>query len=415
MKRRVVITGIGGVTPLGANVDSFWKNLIAGKSGIGEVCGIDVSDMSSRIAAQLSDDFSPDPYLSHSEQRHLDRFVICAIVAAEEAVKDAGYTELSEIQKKRTAVIVGSGIGGINTFYDTSITLHNEGAKRVSPFFIPSLIINIASGHIAIRHNLKGPNYGIVSACATGNHSIGEAFRMIQYGTADFALAGGTESSICRIAIAGFAASRALSTKYNNNPELASQPWNKGRDGFVMGEGAGVLALEEYEIAKKRGAKIYGEIIGYGASCDAFHITAPLGDGVGAAQAMQAALDDARIECESVDYINAHGTSTVPGDIAEIIAIKKVFGNHIAKLGVSSTKSSIGHLLGAAGAIESIVCLLAMRDSIRPATLNLVDPDDVCEGVNLIPLTPQEGKIAISMNNSFGFGGTNASLIFKKI
>lgn len=415
MKRRVVVTGIGSVSPLGVNAASMWKALLEGKSGIREIDYFDASDITSRVAGALpKGEFNPDIYMSPSEQRRVDKFIVYAIAAATQAFEDAGFSFLSEEQKSRTAVIIGSGIGGVERLYETSVILHNEGARRVTPFFIPSVLVNLASGHVAIKYGLKGCNYSVVSACASGTHSIGEAFRLIQNGYADFALAGGAEYAICRLGVAGFAAARALSTKYNDTPELASRPWDKGRDGFVIGEGAGIITLEEYDYAKKRGAKIYAEIVGYGGSCDAFHITAPVTEGTGAAQAMSEAIKDASIDKDLIGYINAHGTSTPTGDIAELVAIKKVFKDHAYEMNISSTKSAMGHLLGATGAVESIISIMAMHDNVCPPTLNLYDPDEGCD-LNLTPLTAQERKIDYVMNNSFGFGGTNASLIFKKI
>lgn len=415
MKKRVVVTGVGCISPLGITAESTWQNLLECKSGIRAIDYFDASDIASRIAGALpKGEFNPDIYMSPSEQRRVDKFIIYAIAAATQAFEDAGFSDLTEEQKSRTTVIIGSGIGGVERLYETSVTLHSEGVRRVSPFFIPSVLINLAAGHVAIKYGLKGLNCSVVTACSSGTQSIGEAFRLIRNGYADFAMAGGAESAICRLGVAGFAAARALSTKYNDTPELASRPWDKDRDGFVIGEGAGVLALEEYETAKKRGAKIYGEIIGYGASCDAFHITAPLIDGTGAAQAMNEALRDAKIDRNLIGYINAHGTSTPAGDVAEVTAIKTVFKNHANYLNVSSTKSATGHLLGAAGAVESIICLMAMQNNICPPTLNLYAPDNGCD-INLTALTPQERNLSYVMNNSFGFGGTNASLILKKI
>lgn len=415
MKRRVVVTGIGSISPLGVDSESMWKNLLESKSGIRLIDYFDTTDISSKIAGELpAGAFNPDLYMHPSQQRRVDKFMIYAMAAAVQSFEDAGFENLTDEQKERTAVIIGSGIGGVEKLYETSVTLFSEGARRVSPFFIPSVIANLASGHVAIKFGFKGPNYSVVSACTSGTHSIGDAFRLIQMGFSDFALAGGAESAICRLGVAGFASAKALSTKYNDSPELASRPWDKGRDGFVIGEGAAVLALEEYENAKKRGAKIYGEIIGYGASCDAFHITAPLTDGSGAFRSMSEALKDAGDVLDQISYINAHGTSTPAGDLTEVKAIKDIFGVQAYQLNISSTKSAMGHLLGAAGAIESIISLLAMRDGVCPPTLNLRDPDEGCD-LNLTPLTPQERRIEYSMSNSFGFGGTNGSLIFKKI
>jgi 3-oxoacyl-[acyl-carrier-protein] synthase II len=415
MKRRVVVTGVGSVSPLGIDTKSMWKALLDCKSGIREIDYFDISDVSSKIAGMLpKGQFNPDSYIPHTEQKRVDRFIIYAIAAAAEAFEDSGYEQLNDEQKERTAVVIGSGIGGVEKLYESSVTLFTEGARRVSPFFIPSVLANLAAGHVAIKYGLKGHNYSMVSACASGVNSIGTSYDLIRNGYADFAMAGGAESAVCKLGVSGFASARALSTKYNEFPETASRPWDKGRDGFVVGEGAGVITLEDYEIAKKRGAKIYGEIVGYGASCDAFHITAPLIDGSGAAKSMLNAIDDAKIEKESIGYINAHGTSTPQGDVAESRAIKKVFGHHAYDINVSSTKSAMGHLLGAAGAVESIISLLAMRDSVCPPTLNLHDPDEDCD-INLTALEPQQRNLNFVMSNSFGFGGTNATLIFKKI
>jgi 3-oxoacyl-[acyl-carrier-protein] synthase II len=414
MRRRVVITGIGAVSPLGCDSASLWKGLIDGRSGIRAIDRFDTTDIASKIAGLIpSALLNADLYMSKAEQNRFDNFVLYAVAAAAQAYGDAGYETLSDNQKERFSVVISSGIGGLSKLCETAITLYKDGPRRVSPFFIPSVIINIASGYVAMKYGIRGTNYGIVSACATGNHSIGEAFRSIQHGYCDFALAGGTDNTVCPVGVAGFSAARALSTKYNDTPEKASRPWDKGRDGFVIGEGAGILAIEEYEIAKRRNAKIYGEIIGYGASCDAYHITAPLPDGRGAALAMRFALQDAGLDGSNIDYINAHGTSTQAGDIAEIRAIRSVFRDY-SNLNISSTKSATGHLLGAAGAVESIVCLLAMRDSVIPPTLNLSNPEEECDSLNLTPLFAQERRVNISMNNSFGFGGTNASLILRK-
>lgn len=415
MNRRVVVTGVGLVSPLGCSTKTLWQSLLSCKSGITYIDYFDVSEYPAKIAGVLpKDEYTPDLYMTQSEQRRVDQFIVYAVVAAAQAYDDAGFAFLDEEQRAKTVVTVGSGIGGVKNLYTTSVTLHNDGPRRVSPFFIPSVLINLASGHIAIKYGLTGLNYGVVSACASGTHSIGEAYEMIKLGRADFAIAGGAEYAVCELGISGFGAAKALSTRYNNDPTSASRPWDVDRDGFVVGEGAGVLCMETYESAVSRGAKIYGEIVGYGASCDAYHITAPLVSGKGAAAAMQNALNDAKLAPEDVDYTNAHGTSTMPGDIAEVVAIKKVFGKHAYKVNVSSTKSAMGHLLGAAGAVESIVCLLAMQNSVCPATLNLHKPSPECD-INLTPLVPQERRINVAMNNSFGFGGTNACLIFKKL
>ncbi len=416
MKRRVVVTGIGAISPLGHNVDSMWNNLLLCKSGIKTIDTFDTSDISSKVAGVIplgEDGFNPDNYMTPSEQRKVDKFIVYAVAAAEHAFKDARLDMLTEEQKERTSVLIGSGIGGVARLYETSVVLHNEGARRVSPFFIPSVLVNLAAGHVAIKHGLKGVNYSVVSACASGTHSIGEAFRSIRDGYSDFSIAGGAESAVCKLGVAGFAAAKALSTSYNDTPEKASRPWDKARDGFVIGEGAGMLILETLESAQKRGAKIYGEILGYGSSCDAYHITAPAKDALGASYSMESAIKDAGISGDLIDYINAHGTSTPAGDTAEIIAVKRVFGDHAYKLNMSSTKSAMGHLLGAAGAVESIICLQALNNNIVPATLNLEDPDDGFD-LNLTPNKPQERELTYVMNNSFGFGGTNGTLIFKK-
>lgn len=415
--KRIVVTGIGSVSPLGHDVESLWSNLIDCKSGVRPIECFDASDLNVRIAGTIpigENAFDPDLYISQSEQRKIDRFIIYAICAAEQAYLDSGFSELTEEQRLRTGVLIGSGIGGVSRLYDTSVVLYDQGARRVSPFFIPSVLVNLASGHVAMRYGFKGQNYGVVSACSSGSHSIGDAYRLIKHGYLDYALAGGAEAAVCRLGVAGFAAAKALSTNFNDTPELASRPWDKLRDGFVVGEGAGVLALESYDSAKKRGAKIYCEIKGYGAACDAYHITAPDPDYKGAILSMRNAIQDAEISKTEISYINAHGTSTPAGDIAELNAIKSLFAEHAYKLNISSTKSAMGHLLGAAGAVEAIICILAMQNSIVPATLNLDDPDDSCD-LNLTAKIPQERKMEYVMSNSFGFGGTNATIVFKKI
>ncbi len=417
MKRRVVITGMGVVSPLGCDVNAMWNNLIACKSGIRRIDTFDTTGMASKIAGMVPSlgeaGFDPDVYMPPMEQRRVDKFIVYAVAAASQALGNSGFINFDARQKENTVVFVGSGIGGISRIYDTSVTLHDEGARRVNPFFIPSVLVNLAAGHIAIKYGLKGANYSVVSACASGIHSIGEAFRYIRDGYADYAVAGGAEYAVCPLGVSGFSSAHALSTKYNDTPEAASRPWDKGRDGFVIGEGAGIVTLETLESAQKRNAHIHGEIIGYGASCDAYHITAPANDASGAILSMNRALKDAGISREAVDYINAHGTSTSAGDAAEINAVKTVFGEHAYKLNMSSTKSAMGHLLGAAGAVETIVCLKALNSNIAPATLNLNEPDDGFD-INLTPNVPQEREIEYVMNNSFGFGGTNGSLIFKK-
>lgn len=416
-QRRVVVTGIGSVSPLGADSLTLWKNLLLSKSGVRNIDTFDTNGIASKVAAYIPNTgmeaFDPDAYMPPAEQRRVDRFIVYAVAAAHMAFEDAGYSCLSEEQRDRAAVIIGSGIGGVSRLYDTSVVLHEEGGKRVNPFFIPSVLVNLAPGHVAMKFGFRGPNYSVVSACASGTHSIGDAYRLIQSGRIDFALAGGAEAAICSLGVSGFAAARALSTKFNDTPEKASRPWDIDRDGFVVGEGSGIIALEDLETATKRGAKIYGEIIGFGMSCDAYHITAPSPDGKGAITSMKMALEDAQIPCEAVDYVNAHGTSTQPGDLAEAESIMKVFGSHSSKLNVSSTKASIGHLLGAAGSVESIICLLAIKDQVAPPTINLENPSKGC-CLNFTAIHPQERKISVTMNNSFGFGGTNATLILKK-
>ena len=411
MTRRVVVTGIGLVTPLGCNVSESWSRLIQGKSGISTISRFDTSNLPVKIAGLVPDTFEPDMPLK--EQKRVDRFIILGVSAAAQAIEDSGWKPEDEVSRDRTGVIIGSGIGGLPCIYETSIAFFQKGARQVSPFFIPASLINIASGSVSIRYGFSGPNHSVVTACATGTHAIGDAARLIQYGDADVMIAGGAEAAVCPIGIAGFAAAKALSTSYNDTPEQASRPWDKGRDGFVMGEGAGIVVLEEYEHAKKRGAKIYGELMGYGLSGDAHHVTAPPIDGKGAAKAMKRALEHASIPLDIIDYINAHGTSTPPGDMAEVCAIKSVFGDYSHHLSMSSTKSSIGHLLGAAGSVEAIFSLLCLRDQICPPTLNLNDPE--CTDIDLVPLHAKERQVRAVMSNSFGFGGTNASLIFKKI
>jgi 3-oxoacyl-[acyl-carrier-protein] synthase II len=394
-----------------------WVGILDGQSGVRIIDSFNTDDLSVKIAGTVvggEEGFDPDAYMAPSEQRKVDKFIVYAIAAADQAISDAGLDSISDNQKARTAVIIGAGIGGVSGLYETSVNLVMNGARRVSPFFIPSVLINLASGHVAMRHNIRGPNYGIVSACTSGTHSIGEAFRLIRDGYIDYAVTGGAEHAVCRLGVSGFAAARALSTGFNDQPEKASRPWDRSRDGFVVGEGAGVLILETLDSAKQRGCKIYGEIIGYGASCDAYHITAPLPDASGAALSMQNAIDDACVGLEEIDYINAHGTSTPHGDVAEIKAIKNVFGYRANGINVSSTKSHMGHLLGAAGAVEALICLFAMRDGVVPATLNLEAPDEGCD-LNLTPLIPQERKLQCVMSNSFGFGGTNGTLIFRRI
>lgn len=417
--RRVVVTGMGMVSPLACGAEASWKHILAGKSGIGPIDKVDVSDLPARIGGQVptgdgAEDFRADDWVPPKEQKKMDDFIIYGVSAAIQAIQDAGWEPEDEAERERTGVLIGSGIGGLATIEATVLKMNEAGPKRVSPFFIPASLINLVSGHVSIKYGFKGPNHAVVTACSTGAHAIGDAARLIQLGDADVMVAGGAEAAICRIGLAGFASARALSTSYNDTPETASRPWDKGRDGFVMGEGAGVVVLEELEHAKARGATIYGEVIGYGLSGDAHHITAPPSDGNGGYRAMQAALKRAGIAPEEVDYINAHGTSTPLGDEIELNAVKRLFGDAAKKLSMSSTKSAIGHLLGAAGAVEAIFCLLAMRDNVAPPTLNLKDPSEGCD-LDLVPLKAKERPINVALSNSFGFGGTNASVIFRKL
>ncbi len=415
--RRVVVTGLGLVTPLGIGVEHVWKRLINGESGIGAIQSFDVSDLPAKIAGQVprgetaAGHFNADDWVPHKDQRKMDDFIIFAIGAAAQAVNDAGWTPTDEESLERTGVMIGSGIGGLPGIAETSMILHEKGPRRISPFFIPSCLINLASGQVSIKYGFKGPNHAVVTACSTGAHAIGDAARLIQWEDADVMVAGGAEAAVCRIGMAGFAAARALSTAFNDEPQRASRPWDEARDGFVMGEGAGAVVLEELEHAKKRGAKIYGEIIGYGMSGDAHHITAPAEDGNGGFRAMRNALKRAGLGPEDIDYINAHGTSTPLGDEIELGAVKRLFGDQAYKLSMSSTKSAIGHLLGAAGSVEAIYSILAMRDQIVPPTLNLEKPSASCD-IDLVPLKAKERNVRRVLSNSFGFGGTNASLIF---
>jgi 3-oxoacyl-[acyl-carrier-protein] synthase II len=417
--RRVVVTGIGLVTPLGCGIEVPWKRMLEGQSGLGPMQGFETDDLPCRISAHVphgedEGDFNPDAFMPAKDRRKSDPFIVYGVAASDLAIADSGWKAETEEAGDRTGVMVGSGIGGLSTIYDTSITLHERGPRRVSPFFIPASLINLASGQISIRHGFRGPNHSAVTACATGAHAIGDAARLIQYDDADVMVAGGAEAAICRIGIAGFAAARALSTGYNDDPTKGSRPWDKGRDGFVMGEGAGSVVLEEYEHAKARGAKIYGELVGYGLSGDAHHITAPAADGNGGYRAMQACLKRAGVSTGDIDYINAHGTSTPLGDEIELGAVKRLFGQDAYDLTMSSTKSAIGHLLGAAGAVEAIFSILAMRDGVAPPTLNLEDPSEGCD-LDLAPLEARERKISHALSNSFGFGGTNASLLFRSV
>ena len=416
--RRVVVTGMGMVTPLGVGVDHVWERLIAGDSGITGIQSFDVSDLPAKIAGMLPPGetaegrYNADDWMAPKDQRKVDPFIVYAMAAAVQAVEDAGWEPKDEEKRERTGVMIGSGIGGLQAVYDGSITLHERGPRRISPFFIPSALINLASGQVSIRYGFKGPNHAVVTACSTGAHAIGDASRIIGFGDADVMLAGGAEAPVFRLGVAGFAASRALSTGFNDTPERASRPWDRDRDGFVMGEGAGVLVLEELEHAKKRGAKIYAEVVGYGMSGDAYHITAPAKDGSGGYRAMRAALKSAKLKTEDIDYVNAHGTSTPLGDAIEVGAVKRLFGDHAYKLSMSSTKSAIGHMLGAAGSVEAIFSIKTLNSGIIPPTLNLDNPSEECD-IDLVPKKAKERKVKHALSNSFGFGGTNASLIFK--
>src|SRR5476649_2543834 len=392
--RRVVVTGMGMVTPLGDGVDTNWRRLIAGEVPAGDLA---------------NGHFNADLYMAPKDQRKVDKFIIFGMAAAKQAVEDSGWKPTDAEGQQRTGVMIGSGIGGLQTIYETSLVLKERGPRRVSPFFIPSALINLVSGQVSIAFGFKGPNHSVVTACATGAHAIGDATRLIQLEDADVMVAGGAEAAICRIGIAGFNACKALSTDFNDTPTQASRPWDKRRDGFVMGEGAGCVVLEEYEHAKKRGAKIYAEILGYGLSGDAYHITAPSEDGSGAQRAMKAALKRAGLGTDQIDYVNAHGTSTM-ADVIELGAVKRVFGDDAYKLSMSSTKSATGHLLGAAGAIEAIYAIKSLNDQIVPPTLNLDEPDEGCD-IDLVPKQAKQRKVRYALSNSFGFGGTNASLI----
>ncbi|AGK57760.1 3-oxoacyl-(acyl carrier protein) synthase II [Hyphomicrobium denitrificans 1NES1] len=417
--RRVVITGMGIVSPVGCGVESAWKNLLAGQSGARRVEEFEVSDITCQIAnfiprgATAEGKFNPDDWMEPKEQRKVDDFIIYAVAAADQAIRDSGLKFDSTEAQERAGVLIGSGIGGLSGIADTSILLKEKGPRRVSPFFIPGRLINLAGGYVSIKHNLRGPNNAVVTACATGTHAIGDAARIIALDDADVMVAGGSESPICRIAMAGFAACRALSTGFNDTPTKASRPYDKDRDGFVMGEGAGVVVLESYEHAKARGATIHAEVIGYGMSADAFHITAPAEDGDGAYRCMKMALARASVSPSEIDYINAHGTSTPMGDEIELKAVERLFGNTAGKLAMSSTKSAIGHLLGAAGAVETIFSTLAIRDNVAPPTLNL-DAPSVETAIDLVPHVPKKRDINIALSNSFGFGGTNACLVLRR-
>ena len=414
--RRVVVTGLGLVTPLACGVEETWSRLLAGKSAAGPITRFKVDDLPCRIACDVprgdgSDGtFSPDQWVDPKEQRRVDDFIIYALAAAQQAVTDSGYEPKTADERERSGVLIGSGIGGLDGIEQASILVHEKGPRRLSPFFIPGRLINLTSGYTSIRFGYQGPNHSVVTACSTGSHAIGDAARLIALDDADVMLAGGAESAICRIGIAGFVACRALSTGFNDTPEKASRPYDKDRDGFVMGAGAGVVMLEEYEHAKARGARIYAEVKGYGLSGDAHHITAPPEDGNGGFRSMRMALKRAGLVAADIDYINAHGTSTPLGDEIELRAVERLFGNAVGKVSMSSTKSSIGHLLGAAGAVEAIFSVLALRDQIAPPTINLDNPSVATE-IDLVPHTPRKRGIEAVMSNSFGFGGTNATLV----
>jgi len=418
--RRVVVTGLGMVTPLGCGVEHTWQRLIAGQSGVTRVERIDVSDLPARIAGQIprgdgsAGTFNPDQWMEPKEQRKVDEFIVYAMCAAKQALDDAGWNPQAYDDQIVSGVLIGAGIGGAGGIAETGVLLKERGPRRVSPFFVPGRIINLAAGYVSIEHGLKGPNHAVVTACSTGSHAIGDAGRMVALGDADVMVAGGTESPINRISMAGFAAARALSTGFNDTPARASRPYDRDRDGFVMAEGAGCVVLEAYEHAKRRGARIYAELIGYGLSGDAYHITAPAPDGDGALRCMSAALKRAGISPAEIDYINAHGTSTPLGDEIELGAVQRLLGNAAGQLSMSSTKSAVGHLLGAAGAVEAIFSILAIRDQVAPPTINLDNPS-VETPIDLVPHQARKRPIAVALSNSFGFGGTNASLVFRKV
>lgn len=422
--RRVVITGMGMVSPLGMGVDHNWTQITSGKSGLRKIQNFDASDISSQIAGEvprtneenpIEGAFDPDAYVEPKEQRKLDDFTIYALAAAQEAITDSGYEADTDEKKNRTGVMIGSGIGGLGTMDNTSRILAERGPRKISPFANPAMLINIASGHVSIKHGYRGPNHSVVTACATGTHAIGDAARLIAWDDADVMIAGGAEAAVNRLGVASFAAVRALSTGYNDNPTAASRPFDEGRDGFVIAEGAGVVVLEEYEHAKARGATIYGEIVGYGLSGDANHITAPAPDGNGGYRAMEAAMKHSGLNVGDIDYVNAHGTSTPVGDGIECTAVKRLFGSDIDGVSMSSTKSAIGHGLGAAGALEAIYTTKAVHTGIMPPTLNLENVSEPCQGIDLIPHEAKEKTVKAAISNSFGFGGTNASLVIKAV
>ncbi len=417
--RRVVVTGLGMVTPLGCGVEETWSNILAGKSGAARITRFPVDDLASQIAGELprgsrsEGKFDSDDWMEPKESRKVDDFIVYAIAAADQALEDADWHPQSHQEQIDTGVLIGSGIGGLQGIEEAAITLRDRGPRRISPFFIPGRLINLASGQVSIRYGLKGPNHSVVTACSTGAHAIGDASRLIALGDAEVMVAGGAESPVCRLAIAGFAACRALSTSFNDRPEAASRPYDRDRDGFLISEGAGVVVLEEREHALARGAKIYGEVVGYGLSGDAFHITSPAEDGDGAIRCMEMAIKRAKIAPDEIDYINAHGTSTPVGDEIELHAVERLLGNAAARTAMSSTKSAIGHLLGAAGAVEAILSLLTIRDNMVPPTLNLDNPS-VMTPIDLIAHQAKSKQVDVALSNSFGFGGTNASLIFRR-
>lgn len=418
--RRVVVTGMGMVTPLGSGVDHNWKAITEGKSGIGRITHFDASEISSQIAGMVprgtnSGEFNVDAAVAPKDQKKIDDFILYAIGAANEAIADSGWKAETDEDKWRTGVMIGAGIGGLGTIADTALLLAEKGPRRISPFFIPGALINLASGQVSIQYGFKGPNHSVVTACATGSHAIGDSARMIALGDAEVMIAGGAEAAVTYLGVGGFAALRALSSGYNDRPTEASRPFDEGRDGFVIAEGAGVVVLEEYEHAKARGAKIYAEIVGYGMSGDAYHITSPAENGDGGYRAMKAALERAGVTPDQIDYVNAHGTSTPMGDGIECTAVKRLFGSALDTMSMSSTKSATGHLLGAAGAIEAIYSIKAIETSILPPTLNLENVSEACSGIDLVPKIAKDKKVTYALSNSFGFGGTNASLVMKAV
>ncbi len=421
--RRVVITGMGIVSPLGNGLEHNWNEIISGKSGLGNITSFNPENITSKVAGEvpLTEEENAGGYLLNisdhipkKDIKKMDKFIHFGIIAADEAIKDSGWKPTEDEEQYRTGVLIGSGIGGLSSIQDTSIMMAEKGPRRISPFFIPASLINLVSGQVSINHGFKGPNHAVVTACATGTHAIGDAARLIMMDDADVMVAGGAESAICEVGVGGFASARALSTGYNDTPTKASRPFDQDRDGFVIGEGAGIVVLEELEHAKKRGAKIYAEVIGYGLSGDAHHVTSPAPEGNGGMRAMKAALNRSGLNTSDIDYINAHGTSTPAGDDLELTAMKNLFGDDIYNINISSTKSAIGHLLGAAGAVEAIYSAMAIKTNIIPPTLNLDNPSEIAKGMNLTPLKAQEREVKAAVSNSFGFGGTNASLVFKE-